>query len=146
MASSSISVQDLIIEHYVGNHATISSIESLPVAICTVTAEYIPMAEFEKLLRIARELIIRDSITKFIFDKRKLTAFHLPSMEYYHLVWKVQMYKHGLPSPRKLLPNDKIFERRVQEARKKIRREYPWFDFDKYDIKYCQTLEEAIEK
>jgi hypothetical protein len=146
MASSTISVQDLITEYYVGNHATISSIESLPVAICTVTAAYIPMAEFEQLLKIAGELIKRTTITKFIFDKRKLTAFHLPSMEYYHLVWKVEMYKHGLKSHRKLLPNDKVFQHYVQEARKKIRREYPWFDFEKYDIVYCNSIEEALEK
>lgn len=146
MSSIAISIQDSIREYLVGKHATISTVEAMPIAICTVTAAYIPKAEFEKLLHIAGELIQQEGITKFIFDKRELTAFHQPSMEWYHLVWKEDMYKAGLRSHRKLLPDDKIFQRNVAEGRKRIARENPWYDFDKYDIVYCRTLEEAIEK
>lgn len=146
MSTSAISLVDLLQNRMVGKHATISTIESMPVAVCTVTAAYIPKAEFEILLMTAGELIQEERITKFIFDKRRLTAFHLPSMEWYHLVWKPQMYQFGLSSHRKLLPEDKQFEKYVLEGRKKIARENPWFDFEKYDIKYCRTLEEAIER
>lgn len=145
MASSTLSLQELTREHVVAKYATISSIEPLGIAICTVTAAYIPMAEFEKLLKTTGELIKRERLTKFIFDKRNLTAFHMPSMEWYHLNWKEDMYQFGLVSHRKLLPDDKMFERNVTEGRKRIMRENPWYDFNKYDIVYCQTMAEAIE-
>jgi uncharacterized protein YqfB (UPF0267 family) len=56
------------------------------------------------------------------------------------------MYRYGLRSHRKLLPEDKMFERNVMAGRRKIMRDNPEFDFDKYDIVYCKTLEEALEK
>lgn len=137
--------QDLMEEYYLSKYATLSVIKSRRIAVCTVLAAFIPKAEFEKLLNEAGEIIKQEELTKFIIDKRKLTAFHQPSMEWYHLVWKEEMYRYGLQSHRKLLPDDKLFELNVINGRKKIMREHPEFDFGKYDIVYCKTLEEAIE-
>ena len=127
-------------------HATISFIPSKKIAICTVKSSYIPIADFKSLFSIISTLVKQEKITKFIFDKRLMTTFHQPSMEWYHLNWKEDMYKTGLKSHRKLLPTDKLFEQSVITGRKKIARENPDFNFSKYDIVYCNSMEEAIEK
>jgi hypothetical protein len=151
MVSAALQLQSInrsapAITHYSGKYATVSFIRSGNTAICTTHAAYIPMAEFEKVLTITGELIRREKLSKFIFDKRSLSAFHQPSMEWYHLVWKKEMYQYGLRSHRKLLPDDKLFERHVLNGRKKIMTEHPDFDFDRYDIIYCQSMEEALSR
>ena len=133
-------------EIYVSKHATISFIASEKIAICTVTAAYIPIADFKATFEKTGELVEQEKITKFIFDKRKMNIFHQPSMEWYHLVWKEDMYKIGLKTHRKLLPEDKLFEQSVITGRKKIIRENPSFNYDKYNILYCTSIEEAIKK
>ena len=127
-------------------HATISFIPSKKIAICTVTSSYIPMADFKELFSKISVLVKQEKITKFIFDKRLMTTFHQPSMVWYHLNWKEDMYKIGLKSHRKLLPKDKLFEQSVITGRKKIAKENPDFNFSKFDIVYCNSMEEAIEK
>ncbi len=113
MATQSARIHAFKEEYFSSKHATISFLPYEKAAICTVNTAYIPMAEFQQLFEIAGELVKQESITKFIFDKRKLIAFHQPSMEWYHLVWKEEMYNYGLRSHRKLLPEDKMFERNV---------------------------------
>jgi hypothetical protein len=133
-------------EHLITKYASVSFIPASRIAICTVTAAYIPITEFKELFTSISELVLKEKITKFIFDKRKMTAFHQPSMEWYHLVWKEEMYGKGLTSHRKLLPDDKLFEQSVITGRKKIAREHPDFKFDKFDILYCNSIEEAIAR
>lgn len=127
-------------------HAVISLIREKNLVLLTITSGYVPMNEFKELFVQLTEVVKQEKITKFIFDKRQMTTFHQPSMEWYHLEWKENMYKHGLCSHRKLLPQDKFFEQSVEMGRKKIARDYPDFNFSKYDIVYCTSLEEAIEK
>ncbi len=145
MANSTFSLSDLLVEYYVGKHASICYNAELKFVLCTATASYIPMAEFIEVFTKAEELVKRKKLTKCIFDERKLGAFHLPSMEWYHLTWKERMYRYGLVSYRKILPEDKQFEYLVNLGKRKIRREHPEFVFEKYDIVYCHTLEEAVE-
>lgn len=68
-------------EYYTSKHASLSYILSEKAGICTVNAAYMPMAEFQALFEIAGELVRKEGLTKFIFDKRKLIAFHQPSMD-----------------------------------------------------------------
>jgi hypothetical protein len=138
--------QPLAKEFFTSKHASVTFMPTKGIAICTVKAMYIPMADFKELFNKISELVKQEKITKFIFDKRKLTTFHQPSMEWYHLIWKEEMYKIGLKKHRKLLPNDKLFEQSVITGRKKISRENPDFNFDKFEILYCTSLQEAIEK
>jgi hypothetical protein len=133
-------------EFYVTKHAVISWMPAEKIAICSVTAAYIPISDFKILFEKISELVRAEKITKFIFDKRNLTVFHQPSMEWYHLIWKEEMYKFGLKKHRKLIPSDKLFEQSVITGRKKIARENPSFNYAKYDILYCISMEEAIEK
>jgi hypothetical protein len=146
MATSSVLLSDLLEVHYLSKHATISYNTELKFVLCQATASYIPMAECQEIFERAGELIIREKLTKCIYDERNLVAFHLPSMEWLYLVWKEKMSKHGLVAHRKLLPNDRQFEHLVNMGRRKILRENPWFAFEKYDILYCNSLEEAIEQ
>jgi hypothetical protein len=104
------------------------------------------MAECQEIFEKAGELILREKLTKCIYDERNLVAFHLPSMEWLYLVLKESMSKHGLFSHRKLLPDDKHFEHLVNIGRRKIMRENPWFNYEKYDILYCKSLHEALEQ
>jgi hypothetical protein len=144
MATSSVLNSCLLEEYYVSKHATVSYSPELKIVLCTATASYIPMAECEEIFQTAGELIIREKLTKCIYDERKLTAFHQPSMEWLYLVWMERMSKHGLVSHRKLFPDDKQFEHLVNMGRRKILRENPWFSLEKYDIVTCKSLEEAI--
>jgi hypothetical protein len=133
-------------EYYASKYASVSFIPASKIAICTVNSAYIPITDFKDLFGKISELVKKEKITKFIFDKRKMTTFHQPSMEWYHLSWKEEMYAAGLRSHRKLLPNDKLFEQSVITGRKKIARENPNFKFDKFDIQYCNSIEEAIKQ
>ncbi len=133
-------------EYLITKYASISFIPASKIAICTVNAPYIPITDFKELFSKISELVNKEKITKFIFDKRKMTTFHQPSMEWYHLIWKEEMYTIGLTSHRKLLPNDKLFEQSVITGRKKIARDNPDFIFEKFDIRYCNSIEEAISK
>jgi hypothetical protein len=141
-SSEKVKFQDFFTSKY----ANVSFDPQTRIALCTVTTPYVPMAEFQLLFKKISELVKQEKITKFIFDKRQMTTFHQPSMEWYHLIWKQEMYAQGLRAHRKLLPNDPLFEQSVQTGRRKIARENPDFDFEKFNIVYCKTIEEAIER
>ena len=146
MASSSVILTHQLEERYASKHATLSCHAELQVLLCTATAAYIPMAEFMDLFEKAGELIASSNLTKCIYDERKLVAFHMPSMEWFYLVWMERMYKKGLSTYRRLLPDDKYFEQQMNRGKKKLLQENPWFTFDNYDIVYCRTLEEALSR
>lgn len=131
---------------YESRHGRISCNEESKTVICTLLSSYVPMAEFRNLLDQVSILVKEKQIAKFILDKRKLTIFHQPSMEWYHVYWKEEMYGYGLKSHRKLIPDDHLFAESIQIGRRKIKQENPDFDFNKYDIVYCKTLEEALAK
>ncbi len=133
-------------ESFASRYAVVSLDSERKIVLCTITCSYIPMAEFQTMFRRMAELIAKEQITKFIFDKRLLTAFHQPSMEWYHLVWKEEMYQLGMRQHRKLLPNDRLFEHSVEVGRQKIKQNHPDFKFERYDIRYCKSLEEALSE
>ncbi|MCS6820389.1 MAG: hypothetical protein NZ551_00810 [Microscillaceae bacterium] len=114
--------------------------------VCKATTNYIPEKEFKELFGAIGEFIKTHRVEKLIFDKSKLTVFHQPSMVWYHIVWKAEMAIYGLLTYRKILPNDSFFRQSVKIGREKIKKEHPDFNFDKFDIQYCDSLEEALEK
>jgi hypothetical protein len=67
-------------------------------------------------------------------------------MEWYHIYWKEEMYRFGLTSHRKLIPDDALFKESIDIGRRKILKENPSFDYSKYDIIYCKTLEEGFRR
>ncbi|MGB3181785.1 MAG: hypothetical protein WBB45_10375 [Cyclobacteriaceae bacterium] len=114
-------------------------------AVVQATDTYIPIEEFQKIFHKVSELIKDSDIGKLIFDKRALKVFHQPSMEWYFIEWKSDMYNYGLVHHRKLLPDDEVFRESVKIGREKIFRENPDLNLEKLDIKYCDTLKNAIE-
>ena len=146
MSNESDVMNDNLIEHLSGSHAKISFVEGKPIALVEATSSYIPIEEFKHIFSEIGKLVDSQGISKLIFDKRKLTVFHQPSMEWYYVIWKKDMYEKGLRIHRKILPPEPWFRKSVAIAKDQIGREHNALIIDKLDIKYCETVEEAIEK
>ncbi len=114
------------------------------IVICVLLADYVPIEDFKNTFDKISEIVKKGGIKKFVFDKRSLRAFHQPSMEWYFLVWKKEMLQYGLSIHRKILPDEKWFEKMVMIAKEQIMANNPNNIVDKLDIKYCNSLEEAI--
>ena len=126
-------------------HATVFIVEdNSGIAIVEATANYIPFEHFKEIFNFIGDVVREKQITKLIFDKRKLTVFHQPSMEWYFVEWKEKMFTLGLTKHRKLLPNNHVFCESVKIGREKINKIHPAGKFHRMDIQYTNTLEEAI--
>lgn len=126
-------------------HAVVSVVQDAPeIVVVEATSNYIPIDQFKEIFNFIGQLVKQEKVSKLIFDKRKLTVFHQPSMEWYFVEWKEQMFHLGLSVHRKILPNDQVFQQSVKIGREKIDRSYPNGKFHAMDIGYAQTLEEAI--
>ena len=55
------------------------------------------------------------------------------------------MLQYGVKTHRKILPAEKWFEKMVQIAKNQILQTYPDNIIDQLDIRYCDTIEQAIE-
>jgi hypothetical protein len=118
----------------------------LKIVICELLADYIPIEDFKEAFQQIGEIVKAGNYEKFIFDKRSLRAFHQPTMEWYFIHWKKDMLAYGLKTHRKILPAEKWFEKMVQIAKAQILQNYPDNIIDQLDIKYCDSIEEAIKK
>lgn len=128
-------------------HANIQRVSDQPsIMIVEATASYIPIEEFKAIFNYIGGSIAKQPVAKLIFDKRKLTVFHQPSMEWYFVEWKEKMFDAGLRTHRKILPHDEVFKQSVKIGRDKIRQIFPDGKYTQMDIQYAETLEEAIEK
>lgn len=127
-------------------YATIELFKT-PVAVVVVTAKahYIPIEPFKEVFNNVGALVEAHGVRKLIFDKRNLTVFHQPSMEWYFVDWKERMFAFGLTEHVKLLPDDEAFRQSVAIGRKKINREHPAGKFHEMRIVYAKTLAEAFE-
>ncbi len=128
-------------------HGVIYLLEQYPdTAVLEVTATYIPLDRFKEIFNYIGELTLTRKIKKLIFDKRKLSVFHQPSMEWYFVEWKEKMFEAGLKTHRKILPQDDVFRQSVRIGREKINKAFPEKKFHQMDIQYAETIEEAIAK
>ena len=116
----------------------------LRIVICELLADYIPIEDFKAAFAEIWDIVKSGDFEKFIFDKRSLRAFHQPTMEWYFIHWKKEMLGYGLKTHRKILPKEKWFEKMVQIAKDQILQNYPENIIEELDIKYCDTIEEAI--
>jgi hypothetical protein len=131
------------INFYDDKYAEIAFSQSNKLALMTCKANFIPEKAFKLLFEKMTELVKKYPIYKFIFDKRSLTVFHQPSMEWYHLVWKKDMLAYGLKTHRKILPNDLIFKKSVEIGKAKIIKENTDNILHLLDIQYVDSVEEA---
>lgn len=113
-------------------------------AIVEATANYIPLEQFKEIFQFIGNLAAENALTKLIFDKRKLSVFHQPSMEWYFVEWKEKMFEVGLKTHRKILPNDDVFRQSARIGREKINKAYPSRKFHQMDIKYASSMDEAL--
>jgi hypothetical protein len=128
-------------------HVLVSTVKDSPATIVVeAITNYIPIDQFKETFNFIGELVKEEKIQKLIFDKRNLTVFHQPSMEWYFVEWKEQMYGHGLTAHRKMLPTDKIFRQSVKIGREKINKAHPNGKFHTMDIAYAESLEEAVTR
>ena len=114
--------------------------------LCTTKKDYIPMQYFQDSFRNMGEFIKKNPVKKFIFDKTSLRVFHQASMEWYHVVWKKEMALYGLKTYRKILPDLAYFKMNVNLGRELIKKNNPDFKFEDYDIQYCNSVQDALEK
>jgi len=116
----------------------------LKIAICETRKDYIPIEDFKELFQSMTSSLIDHKIEKFIFDKRELRAFHQPSMEWYFIHWKQELFQHGLKTHRKILPKEIWFRKCVEAGRDEILKNQKNTVLDKLDIKYAESVKEAI--
>jgi hypothetical protein len=114
------------------------------IVICELLSDYVPIDNFKSIFLRISDIIKQGGYTKFIFDKRALRAFHQPSMEWYFLHWKNEMLEYGVSQHRKILPAEKWFEKMVMIAKEQILKNNPDNIIEKLDIRYCDSIEEAI--
>lgn len=112
--------------------------------ICELMTDYIPIDDFKEVFNEISRIVENGKFEKFIFDKRSLRAFHQPTMEWYFLHWKNKMLEFGLSKHRKILPEEKWFEKMVMIAKDQIIKNNPDNIIHLLDIKYCESIEEAI--
>lgn len=132
-------------EYYTSRFSQVSYNKELKTIVCKLISEYVPIEHFKDTFIKITELVDAGNNHKFIFDKRSLKAFHQPSMEWYFVVWKENMYKKGLSIHRKILPPEPWFKKSVEIAKEQIYREHKQIIAPQLDIKYCNSIEEAIE-
>ncbi len=138
---------DNLIEEKKFKHGTVYTVKNSPhIAVVEATANYIPLDPFKEIFNYIGDLTKAKGITKLVFDKRKLSVFHQPSMEWYFIEWKEKTFDLGLKIHRKILPVDDVFRQSVRIGREKINKAYPTKKFNLMDIQYFETVEEAIQK
>ncbi|UII22617.1 hypothetical protein [Fulvivirga ligni] len=136
---------DSLILLYTFEKATLHKIKDKPILLVTATDRYIPVEDFKLLFKQVGETVKSEAIEKLIFDKRKLTVFHQPSMEWYFTSWKESMIQEGLTKHRKLLPNDQVFVESVKIGREQIYNKFPEGRFRELDIQYTDDIQKAID-
>lgn len=132
-------------ERYKDHYGIIYTCDDSNIMLCELTQPYTPIDDFMKLLRQMMIVIEMYGCQKFIFDKRAIRGFHQPTMEWYYLTWKVEAYnKFGLRVHRKLFPQEEWFLKCIEAGRAAIKRKDPGSIVHTFDIKVCQSLEEAV--
>lgn len=125
-------------------YAKVYSNSDKGIIICKLLTDYIPIEDFKDTFNQISEIVEKGKFEKFIFDKRALRAFHQPSMEWYFLNWKNKMLELGIDKHRKILPEEKWFEKMVMIAKEQILKNNPDNIIHLLDIKYCDSIEQAI--
>lgn len=126
-------------------NASVSEVAGESTLVVAATGSYITIEEFKSIFNYIGTLVKENKFKKLVFDKTKLNVFHQPSMEWYFVEWKEQMFELGLKTHRKILPADKVFIQSVKIGREQIAEKYPKGKFHEMDIQYSESLNEAIK-
>ncbi|MFT5642317.1 MAG: hypothetical protein ACI9A7_002426 [Cyclobacteriaceae bacterium] len=140
------SIEDLgFKKNFSVEHADVFLNKDKGIITCVLLTDYVPIVDFRELFNRISVLVVNNTIKKFIFDKRSLRTFHQPSMEWYFIEWKTEMYKHGLRVHRKILPDLPWFAKAVEIVRKPLIEKFPPEIKANIDIGYRNSIEEAVK-
>jgi len=131
---------------YEGSYASAYYNGDLGMILCVATEEYIPIEDFKAIFMRMSEILEEFPAKHLVFDKRKLTTFHQPSMEWYFAVWKPQVKPKGLSSHYKLLPDADWFAKAVEAGKNEIYEKYGTALLEGITVNYRDTLEDVIEE
>lgn len=132
---------------FTSKNSTVSYVATHKAILIEATNTYIPLEEFQETFNQVEEYVkinYKLDIKRVVFDKRSLTVFHQPSMEWYFINWKERIYNQGIRVIRKMLPDDRVFKYSVKVGREKIDQMYPNAKYHLMDIQYRDSLEEAL--
>lgn len=114
--------------------------------VCELTDSYVPIEKFKEIFKEMQQQVEGKDVKRFVFDKRNLRVFHQPSMEWYFIEWKKEMYDKGVVEHRKILPDgEDWFKQAVKAGRELIKEKYPDNIIHKLNIVYCSSIEEALK-
>ncbi len=125
-------------------HVAVYLLPEARTVLCQARKAYLPHEVFVETYRQVEELVPGRGITRLVFNKQPLRIFNQASMIWYHVHWKQHMYEQGLTTYRKILPPDEAFRLAVSICRAGLVKEHPGFDLSKFDIRYCNSLAEAL--
>ena len=125
-------------------HANVFLVPEEKTIIIEATLEHIPFAHFQHIFQEVGEVVRKEGITKLIFDKRSLKVFDPQSMEWYFTQWKEEMFACGLTTHRKIMPKNQLFKYSVDMSRNSIYEKFPKSKFHQIDIRYTNSVEEAL--
>ncbi|WP_044203592.1 hypothetical protein [Flammeovirga sp. OC4] len=132
---------------YKDEYTKVYFIQEKNLLVCEALQEYIPIEDFKKVFHfITLNFSLFDQVDKFLFDKQSLRVFHQPSMEWYFVFWKREMFEeYGLVNHVKILPqNLPWFEASVKAGRAQIEEKYKDLVIDKLNIEYVSSIEEIV--
>jgi len=115
------------------------------VLLCRITSAFINEEQYKELFIEVGKQMEQHNLKYLVFDKSALTVFHQPSMEWYHVIWKEEMTAKGVKGYYKILPDDAMFKNSVQVGKANIAKKFPSFDFEKHNIRYFNSVEEALK-
>lgn len=119
----------------------------LQLAMLVSAANFLPIEEFKAVFIQVAEGVMENKLRKVLFDKRSLTVFHQPSMEWYYLEWKVSLLnEEGVMEHAKILPKDDLLRKSVEEAKRKIFKDNPTSPIQRLNLRYYENFPEALEK
>lgn len=115
------------------------------IAVCQAETEYIPIEHFRNDFNAIGDLIKKNDVRALVFDKRNLSTFHQPSMEWYYTEWKEDLLEHGMHTHYKILPEAPWFAKSVEAGKHDIKKNHPNFKFDQFDVNYVVSIQEAVD-
>ncbi len=128
------------------SHLAVYLLPQAGTVLCQARKAYLPHKVFVETYQQIEPLVTRHGITKLVFDKQALRIFNQASMIWYHIHWKQRMFDQGLKTYRKILPDDEAFRLAVSICRNNLTKEHAGFDLSKFDIRYCNSLTQALSE
>jgi hypothetical protein len=127
-------------------YLTFEKVKNSHSGLVTTKKDYVPIEKFKTgFLEIAKQAK-SNFLKSIIFDKRNLSVFHQPSMEWYYTSWKKELAAANISRHYKILPPLPWFAKSVEAGLSEIKAKHPTFDFSIFTVTYVDSPEEAIEK